>query len=245
MPTSPHFPTRRLTKLALGDLKSISRDPTLLAVFFMSLMLIALFVLFKDALNTTILSTFGLPDFSKYLAPLVIIMPGYLFGWVIGFLILEERDEGTLPALEVTMVGKSGIAFYRAALSFALTLALTLVAFPFVFQDGSTSSAPIVGLFAALEAAIITFAIPAISRNKVQGLAMTKVMNLFAMAPLLALVPGPWRYIAGIFPAFWIGEILKISPQSHLPDAAVLFLALLCHVLLLWFFFKLLLARSG
>ncbi len=156
-------------------------------------------------MNSAVLATFSLPDFSKYIAPIVLIMPAYLLGWVIGFLILEERDEGPLLALDVTPLGKQGIALYRASFTFCLAAILSCFAIPFLFPDISFLLALTLILLTSLQSAIVSFAIPAIANNKVQGLALTKVMNLFAMAPLLTLIPSPFRYIAGFVPAFWIG----------------------------------------
>ena len=58
-----------------------------------------------------------------------------LIGWVTGFLLLEDRDEGTLLALDVTPVGKSGFLLYRVGVTATLAVALTLYAWPLVIPE--------------------------------------------------------------------------------------------------------------
>lgn len=245
MSTITRFSPKGLLKLSSSDLRNIARDPTLLGVLVMSVLLIALFLIFEDRMNDAVLTTFSLPDFSKYIAPIVLVMPAYLIGWIIGFLILEERDEGPLLALDVTPLGKQGIAIYRASFTFFLALTLSSFAIPFLLPDITFLLALALVFLTALQAAIISFAIPALANNKVQGLALTKAMNLFAMAPLLALIASPFRYIASFIPAFWVGEILQLSSYQYIPMALIMALALLCHILVLLYFYRRLLAHSA
>lgn len=236
---------QRLTKLLKTDTRNIIRDPTLLVVLIFSILPIVLFALFKDDMNQAALSTFGLDNISIYVAPIVLVLPAYLIGWVVGFLILEERDDGPIMALDVTPVGKRGIALYRAGLTFSLTFVIALIATRHLYSNISIILALSLSIFTAIQAAIVTFALPAIANNKVQGLAMTKVMNLFTMLPLLAIIASPWRYLAALFPSFWIGELLQLSPTSYLAFPLVLVFSLACHLLVLSFFYHRLIARTG
>ena len=67
-----------------------------------------LFTTFKTDLNQFGLQFFDLPNLSTYVAPIAFLMPAYLVGWVFGFLLLEDRDDHTLLAVETTAVGKQG-----------------------------------------------------------------------------------------------------------------------------------------
>ncbi len=237
------FSPPRLIKLGATDLRNIVRDPTLLAVLIFSILPVLIFHFFKIQINQATLSTFGISNISTFAAPVFLLMPSYLIGWIIGFLILEERDEGPLLALQVTPIGKRGIALYRALLTFTLAFALSLFATPILFEKISLPSAIFLSSLSAIEAVTVTFALPAIAKNKVQGLAFTKVMNIFIMVPLLAIIASPWRYLAGIFPSFWVGEYLSLSQQDHLPFAIIIALTMLSHIGVAALFYKALLAN--
>ena len=236
---------RGLLKLASADLRNISRDPTLLGVMVMSILLILVFLVFEDQMNEAVLSAFSLTNFSDYIVPLVLIIPAYLIGWIIGFLILEERDEGPLLALDVTPLGKQGVAIYRATLAFFLTLIVVGVAIPFLLPPKTIQVVVTLLVFTALQSSIVSFAIPSLANNKIQGLALTKVTNLFSFVLLLTLFPTPWRYLAGFIPSFWIGEMLHLSTQQYLPQAIVIILGQVCHILVLIYFYNRLRMRSA
>jgi len=51
--------------------------------------------------------------------------------------------------------------------------------------------------------------------NKVEGLALAKLSNIFVMGFIIPWVTqSPLRYIFGVLPSFWMGEILS-NPQIH------------------------------
>jgi fluoroquinolone transport system permease protein len=94
-------------------------------------------------------------------------------------------------------------------------------------------------LMVASEAVIAAVLLPAFARNKVEGLALTKLTNIMAVVPLLALIPSPWRFLGGVVPSFWIGEIM-FGVDPKLPDPLILLFALTVHaawsVAALWLF---------
>jgi hypothetical protein len=61
----------------------------------------------------------------------------------------------------------------------------------------------------AAEAILATAVLPAMARNKVEGVALTKLTNLAAFVPLIAFLPSSWRFLAGPVPTYWIGEMLR------------------------------------
>ena len=53
----------------------------------------------------------------RYLAPIVFVLPALLIAWVTGFLMLEDRDDRALLALDVTPPGKAGFLAYRVTVT--------------------------------------------------------------------------------------------------------------------------------
>ena len=149
-----------------------------------------------------------------YVAPVALLIPASLIGWVTGFLLLEDRDEGTLLAIDVTPVGKSGFLAYRSGVTALVAFAITLFAWPLVIPDATAGMAFFIAALTAAYAVAAAVVLPAIARNKVEGLALTKLTNFAIVFPLVAFVPSPLRYIAGIVPTYWIGELLAPGSLS-------------------------------
>jgi fluoroquinolone transport system permease protein len=221
------FAPRRLWRLASSDALNIARDPILVMAAVMSLLPALLLAVFRDEIDAAALSAFDVTEFSRYIVPAALAIPAGLVGWVTGFLMLEDRDEGTLLALDVTPVGKSGFILYRVSITAALATAITLYAWPLILPGANILVVACLAALVALNAIGFAVVLPAVARNKVEGLAVTKITNLLALAPLLAAIPSPLRYVGGILPTYWIGELLGLTDVAQIPPwlAAILGLA--------------------
>lgn len=220
----------RFGRLLASDTKNISRDPTL--VFALLLAIAPAFALayWQADLDRAILNAFDLPNASVYVATFVLTLPAFLAGWVTGFLLLEDRDDGPLLALDITPMGKPGFFSYRAAITALFTAIVTAIACMLVAPQLSFVSTITIIIMAAIASVAAAFILPAVARNKVEGLAVTKVTNLLAMAPLLAAIPSPWRYIGGIVPTYWVGEIMGLAGAASTPIGLAIALGLATHI---------------
>lgn len=225
-----HFAPARLGRLLAADSMNVSRDPMLLLATTMSLSPAVLMLFGRDVLDAAALASFGVAGFSLYAMPLVLMIPAMLIGWVTGFLFLEDRDDGPLLAIDVTPAGKEGFFAYRAAATALVTGAITLAACRLLLPDEGWVFAILMALLIGFEAVLAAIVLPAIARNKVEGLALTKLVNLASLVPFLAIIPSPWRLVAGLFPSYWVGELLNLSRGEPLPFALVAAAAVLVHL---------------
>ncbi|HMB89918.1 MAG TPA: hypothetical protein VKP65_03670, partial [Rhodothermales bacterium] len=136
-----------------------------------------------------------------------ILITPQLSGLLIGFLLLDERDDRTLTALQVTPLSMNTYVAYRLALPMLVSLAATYLVVWMVDMDMAdvpyTTLLPI-ALLAALEAPIFGLMLVAVAKNKVQGLALMKAMGIFSVAPIAAwFVAEPWQYWLGVVFTYW------------------------------------------
>ena len=199
---------------ALGpiDLRSFWRDPMLrwLAVLPLAMALVLRWV-FPPLLAR--LSAWIGHDLSGAVVPLtsyiiVMIAPG-ITGIVIGFLLLDHRDEGTLAALGVSPLTLGGYLAYRLAVPLQLALLAPLLGFPL---SGVAEVRPAAALVAALVAApmapLFALFLAAFARNKVQGFALMKAAGAVLWPPLFAFfVPLPWQLLFGLSPVYWPARV--------------------------------------
>jgi fluoroquinolone transport system permease protein len=197
-----------LQSLGPIDARNIRRDELLRWIIFAPLAMALLIRWLFPALLTRISAIIPL-DWPPYYEPItafmIILLTPYLAGLVIGFLLLDQRDDGTLKALQVTPLSLNGYLVYRLSMPMLLSVVMTLVAAPLsgVVQIGwwrllltAVCAAPFAPIFALLLASL--------AQNKVQGFAITKVAGIILLPPLIAyFIAAPWQIVLGIFPTYW------------------------------------------
>ena len=149
-------------------------------------------------------------------------------------------------AVDVTPVGKRGFMSYRFAVTAAITFVLTLFGSALLLPERGVAVALVLSVMIAMDAIGMALILPALARNKVEGLAVTKAVNILSFAPLAALLPLPWRYLAGFIPTFWVGELIYNAPDF--PSLGFLFAATLgigIHLIACGLLFRLQSRRAG
>ena len=132
-----------------------------------------------------------------------------VFGTVIGFLLLDEKDDNTLIALQVTPLTTRGYLGYRMGLPMAISVVMTVVALQIsgVVEIGlfpqvvvSVAAAPMAPAFALLLAGF--------ARNKVQGFAISKAAGVLTWPALIGwFIEPPWQWAFGLCPTFWPAKL--------------------------------------
>jgi hypothetical protein len=220
----------RLARLIAADARNVSRDPMLVMGSLMSLLPALALWLGRSALDEAAFDAFGVTGFSQYAVPVALLLPAVMVGWVSGFLFLEDRDEGPLVAIEVTPIGKLGFMVYRLAATALITAAITVLAVQLLLPGSALWLKMLIVLAIPANAVLSALVLPAAARNKVEGLAVTKLMNLAAVAPLLAILPTPFRLVGGIVPSYWLGEWLNLGGEPILPMSVSVLIGSLVHI---------------
>jgi fluoroquinolone transport system permease protein len=136
---------------------------------------------------------------------MILLLTPYLAGIVIGFLLLDQRDDGTLTALQVTPLSLNGYLVYRLTMPMLVSIVMTMAAAPLsgVFHM-SAGGLLLTAVCAAPFAPIFALLLASLAQNKVQGFAVTKVAGIILMPPLIAyFITAPWQIVLGVFPTYW------------------------------------------
>jgi len=159
-------------------------------------------------------------------------------GIVVGFLLLDQRDDHTLTALQVTPLSLNGYLAYRLAAPTLLSVLLTLIVMPLAgFAGIGLGPLLLTAAVAGLLAPLFALALAAFAANKVQGFALIKAAGFILSPPLLAyFVPSGWQLALGIFPSYWPARLywLYLAGQNNFwvyLVAGVLYQALLLTLL--------------
>lgn len=161
--------------------------------------------LLEKNLSFSIVPWYSLAD-----AMLVSLTPMFL-GMVSAFILLEERDEGTGLYYQITPV--EGYSYLVARIGFPMIWGF-LSSLAAVLLLGISHTPFLDILIAAVISTILGTAIAmmvvSFADNKVEGLAISKLSGLIFIG-LVAVwfAPAPYAYIGGIFPTYWLGDIMK------------------------------------
>ncbi len=140
------------------------------------------------------------PYYGLIVASLVVGGQPVMLGFVIGILFIEERDEGTLLALQASPLSLRSFLGSRLGVAMGLNVVLTTIG---VYLSGLVSMS-LLEIVAA--AALASFAVPMIAlvyaiyiKNKVQALMLLKPVQIWGGLPtLLFFAPTPWEWILSV-----------------------------------------------
>ncbi|SFR61024.1 ABC transporter permease [Halogeometricum limi] len=203
--------------MVLADLKRWGTDP-LLVYIGLSPLLIAVVARFGYPAAAASLS--GRVDLLAYADVAVAFVAAFApatFGFVAGFLVLEDRDQGLVAAFRTTPLTGRGYLLYRELSVVVLSAVAGAVAVPLA---GLVAVPPAVLAVAcavsALWAAVTSLLLGSLASNSVEGVAVSKVLGLLVMVPLFGLlaVPEPWQYLFGVFPPFWTIKLFVVGVAS-------------------------------
>ena len=203
------------TVRALGpiDIQNIRRDPLLKWI---TIVPVLMALLSRSLLPVILQQASALVDFDllPYYRPLMaytlLIMTPLLTGMVIGFLLLDQRDDHTLSALQVTPLTLDGYLVYRLVTPSMVSMGVTFIILP-VSGLAPLSLVELAGvaLSGGLLSCLYALFIAAFAANKVQGFAITKITGSVLLPPLIAyFIPAGWRTVFGIVPTYWPGMLL-------------------------------------
>lgn len=205
-------------KITTNDFRIIGRD-RFLQLMFGFVVIIALFLRFAlPALNDNLAAS-GLMPGSFHAEPLshfypllvgfmVVFQGALLSGAIYGFLILDEKEDGTLVAMQVTPVPTAnylGVRMYIPALVAAIVVFVQLhfvgIAVPELLD------AIAISIGASLAGPIATLVYANFAQNKLQGFAIAKFVGVAGWIILIGwFIPEPAQWLFGLFPPFLISK---------------------------------------
>ena len=140
------------------------------------------------------------PYYGLILANAVIAGEPVMLGFVVGLLFVEERDEGTLLALQSSPLSLRIFLGYRLVAAMMLNIVLTVIGIELAnLVTVSWLELVASAALASLAIPIIALVYAALIKNKVQALMLLKPVQIWGGLPtLLYFVPEPWNWIASV-----------------------------------------------
>lgn len=228
-------------KLAVNDFKNIIRDKFLIyASIVLPLMLIVVSQIVVQWIAPTLEKTIPLAGNYQMIFMLCVTMLPLVYGFIIAFLILDERDEHLLTVLRVMPISRNSYLIYRmlflSIFSFIILLIYPplsglLVEFPnFSYLDYIP-----VALLLTLITPFSALLVSSFATNKVQAFAIFKIGGTVFIIPIFAffLNLNNLKYIFSPIPNFWSLLSLDAVIQNGTIDLVPLVIGFVFHIILI------------
>lgn len=206
----------KIIQLTLNDLKNITRD-NILKYFFIAIPL--LFILSLVLLVPILIEQFpAIDDYSEIIVTFFSLELPLIIGFVISFLMLDEKDERVFTALRVMPVSVFQFLFYR--LFFAVFFAFAFIFLMLLLSDLHKIS--IVEMFLnslafALITPILVLIEASFASNKVTGFTVFKVLNFIFMIPIISFfIDSKWSLLMGLIPTYWTMQSIYHALSNEL-----------------------------
>jgi len=233
-----------MNRLSRNDSRIISRDSFLIAmtlyIFVFAVIGRYAFPWFNDLVADIDALTFVLSDYYPLLMGYTLYVGALLAGMIIGFIVLDERDDDTLTALMVTPVTLRQYMIYRvvvpAVIGFGFTLVMFLIiniALPTLWQM------ILLAAVNSLTGSWVMLVFANFAQNKVQGFVVQKVLGTVGLVLFLAwFIAPPLEYLVGIFPAYWFLKSYWLMLESDPGWITFMLIGLVYNAGVIWYLVK-------
>lgn len=211
------------------DMKNIRRDSMLVWMPLMPLMIALVLRIGMPEIADLAAREFEF-DLREYY-PLVMsgfmMLAPMLVGMLVGFLLLDERDDRTLSALLVTPMPIMNYLLYRITLPMGLGIVMTLFAYPLAGLGSIPAGALLMVVFlGAFVAPMLALFLAAFAENKVSGFALMKMVNGLMMIPTVSyFIKSDWQALVGVIPTYWANKLYWLAAEGNTGSTFVLYFA--------------------
>jgi fluoroquinolone transport system permease protein len=187
---------------------------------------------------------------ANLVAMMLIVVTGYVFGALIAFSLLDDKDDKVLMSLKITPVDVRHYILIKMLVGFVFGFIATLVlllATNFL-PDASIWVILAVSVLGAIQVPSVVLIVNSFSDNKVEGFVIMKLSAMIILFPLIGFfVTGGWQYLLGIAPGYWAGRIVELElVATEEGSALIVFLAgVLYNVFATWVLMKFYTKRSN
>jgi len=234
----------KILELSHSHFKRILREPFLTFIFLLPFLIGLIFRILIPMVQPLLISYFNLAEYYPLIMTILVLLTPILFGWVIGFSLLDDRDEKVLDYLSITPLQKSGYLKFKviAPVLISIFQAYLVLLIANLCPMDYLKLLPLI-LIAAMETPLFALGLGAFADNKVEGLAIGKLMGLVMMAPIISyFIDSPLAYIAALLPPFWITESYFSTGNYYWIS---LIIGLVVHLFWIFYMVKLFNDRQG
>lgn len=149
---------------------------------------------------------------------LLAILPGILFAFVGGLVVLGEIDDKIAGYMAVTPAGNTGHLISRLGIPSGISMMVSVfVIAVFGLSGMEWTDVILLSIGSSMLGIITALLVIALSTNKVEGMAIGKLAGLISIGMFVPIVFKTGnQYLAGVLPSFWIGKYMLEGRWEYL-----------------------------
>ncbi len=217
--------------LSLNDLRTSFRDPVFKGLLFFPFIC---FGLIRFVLPWVFASYPALQDYSPVILMWACLQSATMFGFIYGFLFLEEKEENIWQAINVLPISGLQLVLSRLFVGIIISSVVnfTLIHFGGIVRISIFKELFICVLF-SLAAPVISLVLGTFAKNRIEGLAQMKIVNILMIIPaLIYFLPSKALHFMAILPTYWSFRSMEKAVDGTINE--------FCIFLLIGFIFQLL-----
>ncbi len=192
-----------LKEVLKNDIRYMKKDPMVWMIAIAPVMLILVY-------HFAVLRFEFLLTFKSALQYIFTVITSFLVGVVLGFRMLDEKDEHMLSFYAVSPLGLRGYIMLRIMMS--IVLAAVCTAILVLFNIIPRAYVVFIGLQAVLIAPLTFLIIGVLGLNKIQGLTLVKIMGMPIILPVLKLIKeNPLDKIFVLVPSYNLFQLIVLE----------------------------------
>ena len=200
-----------------SEIKKIFREPIMALLFLAPILITVIFKLMFVLLVPFIQRyvSFDMALYQHYVLAFTMIMSSSLLSMVMGFMMIDDRDNKIVELMSVTPMGKSGYLFMRLSLVFMFVFIYSIYTYFFmgiyILPFGTLLY---LSLLLCLYSAVMGLLLFSVASDKVSALTYAKGLNVVFLFAFVDLLNIKWlNILAAFFPPYWVTQIIA-DPQN-------------------------------
>ncbi|MDQ2084838.1 ABC transporter permease [Herbivorax sp. ANBcel31] len=196
-----------------NELKKWTRDPMMKFMLFYPVILGSLARYILPLISDS--SGFDIDAYSDFIIVFLVLMTPQLFGAIMAFSVLDDRDDNILTSIKVTPLSVHQFLSFRIVIIFALSfIACAFVMWFSDIGDLLFKNIITISFLASLSAPMTGLFINSLSKNKIEGFAVMKGLGIILIFPVISLFFMDkkelfFSFAPGYWPAKAISSIIR------------------------------------
>ena len=151
---------------------------------------------------------------SEIIVMFLILMTSYVFGALMGFTLLDDKDDKVLLSLKITPISVRHYIIIKVVLSFIFGVIATIIFILFTnfLPNAALWEIILITIIASLQAPGVTLIVNSLANNKVEGFVVMKISGMILILPIVAFYVTNWQEIfLAVGPGFWSARMIQME----------------------------------
>jgi len=243
---------KKILALVRTDLTNLRREAFTIYLASLSVVIVFLVRFLAPILND-MLTKNGVSILTYYpmiISSLYFIETPMMFGIIIGFFLLDEREERSLISLRVTPLKMSTFLTYRFGLAMVTSFVVTSIG-SIIAETYSAGSAQyhnagvylliLFSVLSSLSIPLMIMFIVTFANNKIEGMAVVKAVMTLMLSPVVAffLKGTYWEWFFAVIPTFWTQKAFWLIQDGQMSKIMLyLGFSIVYNILLIMILFR-------